>query len=108
MSDVHTWGLLKGRRPLSSRSLELAIPGFYGLAAGAIFYFPDLFGVCHLLLVSTPSLSDENPVMLHFFVYTEIIFAHILVFPACAIEVQHINENSPTIHVILVCYTGSF
>ena len=28
----------------------------------------------------------------------EIIFAHILVFPACAIEVQHINENSPTIH----------
>ena len=26
----------------------------------------------------------------------EIIFAHILVFPACAIEVQHINENSPT------------
>ena len=23
-------------------------------------------------------------------------FAHILVFPACAIEVQHINENSPT------------
>ena len=27
----------------------------------------------------------------------EIIFAHILVFPACAIEVQHINENSPTI-----------
>ena len=28
--------------------------------------------------------------------YAEIIFAHILVFPACAIEVQHINENSPT------------
>ena len=28
----------------------------------------------------------------------EIIFAHILVFPACAIEVQHISENSPTIH----------
>ena len=27
----------------------------------------------------------------------EIIFAHILVFPACAIEVQHIDENSPTI-----------
>ena len=25
-----------------------------------------------------------------------IIFAHILVFSACAIEVQHINENSPT------------
>ena len=44
-----------------------------------------------------PPLSDENPVMLHFFAYAEIIFAHILVFPACAIEVQHINENSPTI-----------
>ena len=29
----------------------------------------------------------------------EIIFAHILVFPACAIEVQHINENSPTIFI---------
>ena len=44
-----------------------------------------------------PPLSDENPVMLHFFAYAEIIFAHILVFPACTIEVQHINENSPTI-----------
>ena len=43
-----------------------------------------------------PPLSDENPVMLHFFAYAEIIFAHILVFPACAIEVQHINKNSPT------------
>ena len=31
----------------------------------------------------------------------EIIFAHILVFPACAIEVQHINENSPTIQLLL-------
>ena len=29
----------------------------------------------------------------------ETIFAHILVFPACAIEVQHINENSPTIFI---------
>ena len=44
-----------------------------------------------------PPLSDENPVMLHFFAYAEIIFAHILVFPACPIEVQHINENSPTV-----------
>ena len=42
-------------------------------------------------------LSDKNPVMLHFFAYAEIIFADILVFPACAIEVQHISENSPTI-----------
>ena len=39
--------------------------------------------------------------MLHFFAYAEIIFAHILVFPACAIEVQHINENSPTIIILI-------
>ena len=39
--------------------------------------------------------------MLHFFAYEEIIFAHILVFPACAIEVQHTNENSPTITIII-------
>ena len=26
-------------------------PRFYGLAAWAVFYVPDLFGVCHLLLV---------------------------------------------------------
>ena len=44
-----------------------------------------------------PPLSDENPVMLHFFAYAEIVFAHILIFPACAIEVQHTNKNSPTI-----------
>ena len=36
-----------------------------------------------------PPLSDENPVMLHFFAYAEIIFAHILVFPACAITTFH-------------------
>ena len=47
-----------------------------------------------------PPLIDENPVMLHFFAYVEIIFAHILVFPECAIEVQHINENSPTISIV--------
>ena len=29
----------------------------------------------------------------------EIIFALILVFPACALEVQHINENSPAIFI---------
>ena len=48
-------------------------------------------------LLPPPPLSDDNPVMLHFFAYAEIIFAHILVFPACAIEVQHIDENSRTI-----------
>ena len=30
----------------------------------------------------------------------EIIFALILVFPACALEVQHINENSPAMPFI--------
>ena len=53
-----------------------------------------------------PPLSDENPVMLHFFAYAEIIFAHILVFPACAIDVQHINENSPTIQASSQVKTG--
>ena len=38
--------------------------------------------------------------------YAEIIFAHILVFPACAIEVQHINENSPTIRASSQVKTG--
>ena len=46
-------------------------------------------------LALPPPLSDENLVMV-LFAYAEIIFAHILVFPACAIEVQHISENSPT------------
>ena len=39
--------------------------------------------------------------MLHFFAFAEIIFAHILVFPACAIEVQHHNdhnESSPAVY----------
>ena len=53
-----------------------------------------------------PPLSDENSVMLHFFAYAEIIFAHILVFPACAIDVQHINENSPTIQASSQVKTG--
>ena len=48
-----------------------------------------------------PPLSDENPVMVHFFAYAEIIFAHILAFPACAIEMQHINENSPAVSLLL-------
>ena len=52
-------------------------------------YIPAFFAL-------PPPLSDENPIMLHIFAYAEIIFAHILVFPACAIEVQHIDENSPT------------
>ena len=53
-------------------------------------------GIYTCVFCPPPPLGDENPVMLHFFAYAEIIFAHILVFRACAIEVQHIDENSPT------------
>ena len=43
------------------------------------------FVLCPSLL-----LSNENLALLHFFANAEIIFAYILVFPACVIEVQHI------------------
>ena len=49
--------------------------------------------------LSSPLLPST--LMLHFFAYAEIIFAHILhmlVFPACAIEVQHHNESSPAVY----------
>ena len=59
--------------------------------------FVDMFAPLACVSCLPPPLSEENPVMLHFFAYAEIIFAHILVFPACAIEEQHINENSPNI-----------
>ena len=63
----------------------------------SLFYaFMPREGIYTCVFAPPPPLSDENPVMLHFFAYAEIIFAHILVFPACAIEVQHINENPPT------------
>ena len=64
----------------------------------SLFYaFMPQEGIYTCVFAPPPPLSDENPVMLYFFAYAEIIFAHILVFPACAIEVQHINENSPTV-----------
>ena len=64
----------------------------------SLFYaFMPREGMYTCVFCPPPPLSEENPVMLHFFAYAEIIFAHILVFPACAIEMQHINENSPTI-----------
>ena len=46
---------------------------------------------------SSPQRRKPAYIMLHFFAYAEIIFAHILIFPACAIEVQHNNENSPIV-----------
>ena len=72
----------------------------------SLFYaFMPREGIYTCVFAPPPPLSDENPVMLHFFAYAEIIFAHILVFPACAIEVQHINENSPTIYLSTVFST---
>ena len=65
-----------------------------------LFYaFIPREGIYTCVFCPPPPRSDENPVMLHFFAYAEIIFAHILVFPACAIEVQHIDENSPTLYI---------
>ena len=49
--DVHTWGLLKGKTAAFILLFGTSHPWFYGLAAWAIFYVPDLFSVCHLLLV---------------------------------------------------------
>ena len=64
----------------------------------SLFYaFMPREGMYTCVFCPPSSPQPQNPVMLHFFAYAEIIFAHILVFPACAIEVQHINENSPTI-----------
>ena len=42
-------------------------------------------------------LSKVVGLVAKFGVRVQIIFAHILVFPSCAIEVQHIDENSPTV-----------
>ena len=55
----------------------------------------------HILSFFAPSPLLPSTLMLHFFAYAEIIFAHILhmlVFPACAIEVQHHNESSPAVY----------
>ena len=57
---------------------------------------PERAYILAFLPLPPSSPQWRNPVTLHFFAYAEIIFAHILVFPACAIEVQHINENPPT------------
>ena len=54
----------------------------------------------HTYLRFLPSLlpsATKTRSVLHFFAYPDITFAHILVFPACTIEVQHINKNSPQI-----------
>ena len=48
----HT-GIISLKRKTAAFILLFGIshPRFYGLAAWAVFYVPDLFGVCHLLLV---------------------------------------------------------
>ena len=43
--------------------------------------------------------------LLHFFANAEITFAHILVFPACATEVQHNFENCFTFQRIIKAST---
>ena len=77
-----------------------ALPTSGSLVRSLFYAFKPWECIYTCVLALPPPLSDENPVMLHFFAYAEIIFAHILVFPACAIEVQHINENSPSISVL--------
>ena len=44
-------GALKRKTAAFILLFGISHPRFYGLAAWAIFYVPDLFGVCHLLLV---------------------------------------------------------
>ena len=45
------WGALKRKTAAFILLFGISHPRFYGLAAWAVFYVPDLFGVCHLLLV---------------------------------------------------------
>ena len=85
-----------------------ALPTSGSLIRSLFYAFMPREGIYTCVFCPPPPLSDENPVMLHFFAYAEIIFAHILVFPACAIEVQHINENSPTNYSPLNHYKNSF
>ena len=50
--DLHTCRrLLKRETAAFILLFGISHPRFYGLAAWAVFYVPDLFGVCHLLLV---------------------------------------------------------
>ena len=44
-------GALKRQTAAFMLLFGISHPRFYGLAAWAIFYVPDLFSVCHLLLV---------------------------------------------------------
>ena len=44
-------GVLKRKTAAFILLFGISHPRSYGLAAWAIFYVPDLFGVCHLLLV---------------------------------------------------------
>ena len=79
-----------------------ALPTSGSLIRSLFYAFMPRECIYTCVFVLPPPLSDENPVMLHFFAYAETIFAHILVFPVCAIEVQHIDENSSTICAFLL------
>ena len=48
---VYTLGALKRKTAAFILLFGISYPRFYGLAAWAVLYVPDLFGVCHLLLV---------------------------------------------------------
>ena len=45
------WGALKRKTAAFILLFGISYPRFYGLPAWAVFYVPDLFDVCHLLLV---------------------------------------------------------
>ena len=45
------WGALKRKTAAFLLLFGISYPRFYGLPAWAVFYVPDLFDVCHLLLV---------------------------------------------------------
>ena len=63
-------------------------PRFYGLAAWTVFYVPDLFGVCHLLLVlwassylcrfisSIPRVTQIGPSLCFGWIFLVLFYSH--------------------------------
>ena len=52
----------------------------------------------HMLSAPPPPYSPHRRKPAYAALFRIRLYALILVFPACAIEVQHNNQNSPTIH----------
>ena len=65
--DVHTWGLLNGKTAAFILLFGISHPRFYGLAAWAIFYVPDLFSHLLLVLQAWIGLVGGSPFPLYFF-----------------------------------------